>query len=271
SVQSLRSGGVAAILRMPKNETFTGTLDAQIGDVTRSLDVQLHPAEKKYIVRLPGKGTQAMPVMQIGDDIIIPLPGEAKLPENAIRVQLHERTALVADSGTFRLVPLNVSTANAIQVNDGDATIPAKFSLTDVTYHDPTIPATNGLRFTYDYAQGWKFVRIAPSQPYAVTGKPKAIGVWVRGNQSGALLNMRFLDSTGRCYQAGYGLLNFDGWRFMSVRIDGTAGMYQWGGTGEPGKIAYPISLDTFVLIDGMRSAMHGDVEFANFQLIYME
>jgi len=40
-----------------------------------------------------------------------------------------------------------------------------------------------------------------------------------------------------------------------------------WGGQGDASTIAYPIRIDTFILVDSNREPVQGEVEFAGFCL----
>jgi hypothetical protein len=101
-----------------------------------------------------------------------------------------------------------------------------------------------------------------------VDGKPRAIGVWVKGDGSGCGLNLRFADQNKRTFQPGFGRLNFKGWRFLAAEMNNPK-VGHWGGAGDANQIAYPISIDTYILVDGKREPVKGEVEFAGFQLHY--
>ncbi|HEX2951601.1 MAG TPA: hypothetical protein VHV83_18850, partial [Armatimonadota bacterium] len=69
-----------------------------------------------------------------------------------------------------------------------------------------------------------------------------------------------------------FGNLNFEGWRYLSVRLDQPDNVSHWGGTGTPGKMVLPIRIDTFILVDGVKNtATKGEADFANFHLIFTE
>jgi hypothetical protein len=185
------------------------------------------------------------------------------------RVRLLEGGETTSDSGAVRLRPLDVTVATARAHNDGDGNVAAEFQIADVEL-GPDAPAAKGLRFTYRYAAGWKFVRIAPHAPARVEGRPSAIGIWVRGDGSRNAVRMRFRDATGWTWQPHLGRLDFKGWRFMTAPMD-SVHVGHWGGTGDDSKIAYPITMDTFVLVDSTRAAQDSEVTFAGFAALYCE
>ncbi len=252
---------IGAYFAFPAGEVFDGWLEPfgivkhlpvyphvkveTTGEATASYQgtpLTLYPADHGYILRTP-------------DDM---QPVVFTLKENGV---------VVADTGLFHLTPLDVTTKTAVAVNDGDLKVPATFTLEDVT-EDKDAPVETAVRFTYDYAAGWKFVRIAPPTQLPIAGKPHALGVWVKGNTSHCVLITRFVDASGRMYQALYGSLDFTGWRFLTAPLDDPT-VYHWGGNPDTPGITYPIQLNTYVLIDDNRTAVKGTVEFAGFQLLY--
>ncbi|HEX2950985.1 MAG TPA: cellulase family glycosylhydrolase [Armatimonadota bacterium] len=270
SVVSLRQGGAAAMLRLPEKEPLTGTMTVQTGKNLNKLVLNINQAAQQYRAsQQSGQATKQLSCFRIGGDVFVQLPGDVNFAQDAIRIQLFENAKLAADSGVYHIQPLEVSAAIAKAVNDGDLKVPATFTLTDTTFMDKDAPVDKGVRFAYEFGDGWKFVTISPKSEMKIEKAPQSIGVWVRGNKSNCTLRMRFVDSTGRFYQPTFGPLNFDGWRFMTVRMDKPTQMGQWGGTGTGKQIAYPITMNAFILVDGIRSKVNDTVDFADFQLIF--
>ncbi len=262
-------GALAVVLRDPSGDGFRGTVTAQVGSNTRSFSLEFRRKGERMEASATGPNAPARASVQ-GDTVRILLPVQPASGQERVRVTLREGDVVVADSGWLRFVPLAVDTQTAKAFNDGDAKVPAKFELSDVPYSEADAPAKTGVRLSYEYSDGWKFVRIAPPQGQPVEGKPRAIGVWVRGSITGASLRMRFDDSVGRTFQPQFGLLDTEGWRYLTAPLD-DPNVGKWGGQGDPGQIVTPIRLNTFVLVDGTRKAMKGDVEFAGFRLVYKE
>ena len=111
-------------------------------------------------------------------------------------------------------------------------------------------------------------MRIAPTSAVPVEGAPHEIGVWVRGDGSGNTLRMRFRDRVGRTFQPEFGRLDFSGWRLMTARMDDPH-VGHWGGTGDPSRIAYPVRINTFVLVDTNKEPVEGEAHFTGFHLLY--
>lgn len=259
-------GRLAAVFRDPSGDGFKGKLVTRVCDTTDydmidfSGGIEAHPK---------GHG-EAPPTTATVREVSIELPLILRGPERTVRVTLRDGDTIVADSGALRFVPLQVSTQTARAVNDGDAKVPAKFELTDMAYKQPDAPVERGVCLTYDYGEGWKFVRIAPPKELAIEGTPHALSVWVKGDGSGCALCLRFMDENGRTFQPDFGPLDFKEWRYLTAPID-NPNVGHWGGDGDPSRIAYPIRLNTFILVDSKRAPVKGEVEFADFRLIYRE
>ncbi|HEX2950746.1 MAG TPA: cellulase family glycosylhydrolase [Armatimonadota bacterium] len=259
--------GAAAIIHMAHGDRFTGKLIATISVTKHILALQFDQAAGKYLTQ----GDWLAQTFINRGDIVIPLPKFSGMPGaiKHVQLQLQENGAVVAEAGPLDIQPIPVS-ASAIQLsNDGDVKVPARFSLTDTTDADPASPAGKALHFTFDYSEGWKFIRMDPVRDILISTPPKAVGVWVKGNTTGCFLNTRLVDATGRYFQANLGTLDFDGWRYLTADLSDPSQLGQWGGNENKRTISYPAHLYTLVLVDGLRRAVKGEVEFAGFHLIY--
>ena len=278
SVVPQGKGQLAVVLVNPEREAFVGTLSVQVGPSTAAFRLRLDPEAQEAVVEptMP-VGAGAIQTRLTADTACISLPIDIS-PTDKIRAMISEGQDVVAESGVVRIQPLQVSAQTAKAFNDGDAKVPATSELTDVQNTESDAPVGSGVRLTYDYGKGWKFVRIAPvlstvegpPKNLPVEGKPHAIGAWVRGNGSDCGLNMRFTDQNKRTFQPTFGRLNFTGWRFLTAEM-GNPKVGHWGGEGDANQIAYPISINTFILVDGKKEPVKGDVQFAGFCLIYQE
>jgi hypothetical protein len=278
SVAPQGKGRLAVVLVNSEREAFVGTLSVQVGPSTAGFRLRLDPDAQEAVVEpTMAVGAGAIRPRLSGDTAYISLPIDIS-PTDKIRATISEGQDVVAQSGVVRIQPLQVSAETAKAFNDGDAKVPATFELTDVQNTEGDAPLPSGVRLAYDYGKGWKFVRIAPAlskvegppKNLAVEGKPHAIGVWVRGDGSDCGLNMRFTDQNKRTFQPTFGRLDFTGWRCLTAEMDNPK-VGHWGGEGDANQIAYPISINTFILVDGKKETVKGDVQFAGFCLIYQE
>ena len=132
-------------------------------------------------------------------------------------------------------------------VPDGDPKVASQ--ITGTVVDAPAGLSASGahaLRIAYDFAQGWKFLRLA--RALELPDKPAALGMWVYGDGSGDLLRARFTDATGQTFQPDGGTLDWKGWRYIRFPLQGDVGGH-WGGAND-GAIHYPIRLDSALLVD---------------------
>ncbi len=136
-------------------------------------------------------------------------------------------------------------------VPDGDAKVGSQITAT-VSVAPVGLPGgrRNALHIVYNFDAGWKFLRLAPQgkKHAPLVGEPTGIGMWVLGDGSGDILNLRYVDASGQTFQTSAGSIGWKGWKWVTFSLDPRNGSF-WGGSND-GKITYPISLDTTVLVD---------------------
>jgi polysaccharide biosynthesis protein PslG len=108
----------------------------------------------------------------------------------------------------------------------------------------------NALHISYQFDKGWKFLRVAPqaSKSNPLAGEPAGLGMWVFGDGSGDILNLRYIDASGQTFQTSAGEILWKGWRWVTFSLNPSAASH-WGGSNN-GKITYPLALDTVALVD---------------------
>lgn len=144
-------------------------------------------------------------------------------------------------------------------IADGDTKVVSEQALSVTHPVEGSSPAgMPSLKLSYRFEPGWKFANIQPhsespvkSALTKVEGKPKALGLWVYGDNSNNVLRMRYLDATGQTFQPQGTSLNWKGWRYYEFPLDGSGGF--WGGAGD-GQIHYPIQLDSLFILDSIRT-----------------
>lgn len=105
----------------------------------------------------------------------------------------------------------------------------------------------------YSFGQGWKYALVNPSAPIPVPGRPVQYSVWVKGDSSGGVLLMRYLDKTGQTFQPEGIVVDWKGWRLVSFPLDGSTGG-RWGGAND-GVVHLPARITTLAVIDNPRGA----------------
>jgi hypothetical protein len=131
---------------------------------------------------------------------------------------------------------------------DGDKEVKSEQSI--------AVADDGALRITYQFSEGWKFIRLAPKGAIRQLGEgndiPKTLGLLLRGDGSGNSVNIRFTDSKGQTFQVRGGVLRDKEPYYFECALDGTKASH-WGGPND-GKVHYPITFDCMI-IDGTRKA----------------
>ncbi len=226
----------------------------------------------KRTLRLTGSdASDGVSITRAGKEACVTM----KTPVNAygpIRVVMLKGSQIMADSGRVRLQTIITDSDQLRSYIDGKPEVASTHSLGIAEFNFPVIGRSKALKFTYDYAQGWKFVRMVPNTPLVFTDTPSSLGVWVHGDDSKCNLNVRLVDRTGRTYQTSYGRIDFKGWRLMSCDLADFGRMAQWGGSEKhSATMALPVTVDTLLLVDGPGNAVKGELLFTCMHAVYKE
>jgi hypothetical protein len=127
---------------------------------------------------------------------------------------------------------------------------------------------SRALKLTYAFYAGWKFLELKPAADALkrIDGKPKHLGLWVLGDGSGVQLRLRFTDAAGQTFQPAGVRVDFKGWRYLTIPMDGSDATH-WG-KGD-GAVHYPIAWDTLLLVDNTsRAKLPGELSFTGLTLI---
>lgn len=155
-------------------------------------------------------------------------------------------------------------------IADGDAKVSSKYSLDvpDKPEKLPTGQTPDAFKISYSFDPGWKFIRLVSTKDdlKTIEGKPKHLGMWLYGDESGNQVRLRFVDAQGEVFQPHGVTLNFKGWKWVTIPMDGSEAGH-WG--KEDGVVQYPIRWDTFLLIDSAhRKQTAGEIWAAGMTLI---
>jgi hypothetical protein len=112
------------------------------------------------------------------------------------------------------------------------------------------------LRYKFEQVGGLQYLEVIA--PHKLTEKPRRISVAVRGDGSGNIVRIRFVDANGEWHQYDLGVLHFRGWRVLWTHLDTPHG--HWGGDGN-GRLDFPISFFSIVL-DSLVRASEGILAF---------
>jgi len=155
-------------------------------------------------------------------------------------------------------------------VPDGDPTVASEQSLVPAPAPLPATVPGPAVELRYRFEPGWKFVRVVPRDAAlaAIPGRPRALGFWAHGDGSRCRVRLRFIDSTGQTHQPSGPRLDWRGWRYLEIPLDGRDSSH-WGGAND-GRVHYPIRWDTVFLLDSAdRRRTQGAVRYAGLTLLF--
>ncbi|MGE5612471.1 MAG: cellulase family glycosylhydrolase [Bacillota bacterium] len=175
--------------------------------------------------------------------------------KQAIAVELaNEAGKVMAAAPAVQWDPLPIAEGTWRVTLDGDAKVAGNADITvaAVKTPGPQIGIGQALEVGYQFGKGWRFASVMPAKKIGVMeGKPKMLGMWVLGDGSGNVLRCRFRDSSGQTFQPTYGAVNWMGWKWITMSLDGEAAGH-WGGATD-GVIHYPIQWDSVLVVDNAK------------------
>ena len=188
---------------------------------------------------------------------------------------------MVQESPILGLRPLrDMSSKVANLVAEGDAKVGSSQRL-EISSPGPIDSPVGGASreittLKYQFEAGWKFLRVVgngliPPLTSEDETPAKKLGLWIYGDAKGCQPRLRFLDSTGQCFQSDGQKIDWTGWRYVTfpLQATGSGPLAHWGGAND-GKIHYPIKWDTIFLLDNVsRRAIDGQVYLSAPTLIY--
>jgi hypothetical protein len=145
-------------------------------------------------------------------------------------------------------------------VPDGDANVKSQQSL--------AIGTNGALKLTYQFDEGWKFLRLAPQNKAiaSIEGKPQHLILYIDADGSGNTVRIRFTDSWGQTFQVNGDKMNEKGLQYFAFDVTGK-NAHHWGGPND-GVVTYPIMFDS-VIIDSSRKST-GTFEIDIFPLVWV-
>jgi hypothetical protein len=242
-------------LENPSADGYRGVLSLVGADdlaVDSNLPVDMPVGETRRLVALTLKTAPAGGFRlgwTLGRENVCDLRGEPASYSRADDFGRLDAPSLAAD---YRLQP------------DGDAKVASTQAISIAQPPDgPLATGIGALKIDYTFEAGWKFLHLRPKAKRLeeISGRPKALALWVYGDESGNRVRMRVVDSTGQCFQPDGGPIDWKGWRQVVMPLDRNAG--HWGGADD-GTIHWPIKLDTLFLLDSAhRKASTGSIFIA--------
>jgi len=151
---------------------------------------------------------------------------------------------------------------------DGDAKVSATAAIHSAASPGENPPCARVFALDYQFAKGWRFVRCEAGPSVQLEPRPKALGLWVYGDNSGNALRARVRDASGQTFQPSGPNLNWTGWRWVTFDLEDLGSAGHWGGAND-GVVNGSLTLDTPLLLDGTRRKSAGRIYFCGLTTIY--
>ncbi len=153
---------------------------------------------------------------------------------------------------------------------DGDPQVASELSIAAAAAPEP-LPDSEApvLRISYDFGDGWKFLRVAPKGGGlpGIAGKLTGFGFWVYGDGRRTSPRLRVRDTTGQTWQPTGREIDWKGWRYVELPLTPSSG--HWGGADD-GQIHFPLVWDSIFLLDNPpRKRNRGTVYIAAPVILY--
>jgi hypothetical protein len=123
------------------------------------------------------------------------------------------------------------------------------------------------VKLDYTYVGGSKFTRVCPKVADPIGGKPRMLGIWVYGDNSGNMVSNRFIDASGQIFQTRSNKIDFQGWKLLTWPLNQSQ-MGSWGGDAN-GIIRWPLKWDTALLLDSKQTPSAGAIYIGSSWLMY--
>jgi hypothetical protein len=115
----------------------------------------------------------------------------------------------------------------------------AKVTTTTTGQHS----GSGGFKLDYNYDAGGSGVVFSSAK--AITGTPKALSVWIYGDNSNSPVYLKFTDATGEAFEAKVGNAGTRDWQRMTLFFDAANPNYNVSGGDGDGVVDYPITFDS--------------------------
>lgn len=234
SVLPPAQGALTVLVDNPSGDAVEGTLSAVAGQTKKTAALKLDKGQ-----------TQAAVVVEAA----------AEAGGKAIGVEATDaagRLILRAEPVRWQPMPLGQEAWSAATEGDAKVAAAAKVALADAPANCPQAGLASAIRVDYRFGDGWRYALIAPPAARSrIEGKPKALGLWIYGDGSGNTLRCRFRDSADQTFQPTLGPIDWTGWKWITLPIDGTDASH-FGGAND-GVVHYPIRWNSLLLIDNAK------------------
>ena len=241
-----RGDGALVMLETVGDVPLRGLLVPKIDGVSRqAIPVVIEPPERSAMVRMPD----------------VRLAGVAR----NVSVRLVDRSGRVlaaVEPMTYELVdaidaPVGTDAGQRYRLwHEGAPKRKADLKAEVVRAPGDDPPFARAVRIDHDMAAGWCFWQLGPKTSSEICpARPRRIMLWVHGDGSGDVIRCRIIDATGQTFQPDAGKMDFSGWRWMEMSLEGPMG--HWGGAKD-GVVHLPLRWTSYALQDSTKAAHTG-------------
>jgi hypothetical protein len=191
-----------------------------------------------------------------------------RMPVDHVSPNPGQQIRITAEGGTLTLpVPVPLPwTSLPLVMAGGNPSVTCTQTVAPATPGDGSCPSGMAtFQLKYQFAKGWKYLRIGSVDASPIKGKPEAVGLWVHGDGQACRLRTRLQDATGQTFQLNGIEISWNGWRYLQMPFSPEP--EHWGGAND-GKIHYPLS-SVYLVLDTHNGALTGEIYFSAPSLIY--
>jgi hypothetical protein len=172
-----------------------------------------------------------------------------------------------ADVPSYKAVK-SIESADTIATGfEGDPAVKGGIRISNAVPPKELPGIDNCIKLDYTFGEGWRYGRLFSKMTEPILGTPKEIGVWIYGDKSGNAIRARILDSAGQYLQPTLADIDWEGWKFVTCRLDQPIDGH-WGGPND-GNIHWPISWNTLLLLDSNKKEQSGTIYVGPMRLVY--
>lgn len=129
-----------------------------------------------------------------------------------------------------------------------------------------SLPKIPSCRLRYDIKEDPGFFKLMPHKDVPIAQKPVEVGMWIRGDGTGEVARCRFVDSNGQTFQPEGFKIDWLGWRYKSMPLNGSNCGF-WGGPAD-GKPQPPYKWDSIFLLDSAGKSSRGTIYIGPMMLV---
>lgn len=151
---------------------------------------------------------------------------------------------------------------------EGDPNVPAQASADggkrDTLY--TALPSILTCRIKYEFGEGERSLKLVPEKELPMPGMPIELGFWVHNDGGKGTGRCRFADSTGQVFESEGFDIDWRGWRYKVLSLEGNR--CDVSGGASDGKVHCPIRWDSIFTFDAGGQESRGTIYIGPIMLV---